>query len=198
VLVKKSKASITIEATLVITMTMMLMITLVGSILSLYIDEQLELAFLNAKNELEVASMPFIGHDKVIRRTVNEGILTEIGTWLYNKELEQFEIDQLIHNLKVEVAFDDLGMGQFKLSYNYTLPTFLGRHEFALPFSPVVYSDGDQRNNKTVFITTYGERFHRSECHYLRKSKFGISIEKARDGGYTPCKVCYPNEPINN
>ena len=195
---KKSKASVTIEAALVITISMILIITLVGSILSLYIDEQLEFAFLNAKNELEVASMPFIGHEKVIRRTINEAILSEIGAWLYNRELEKFEIDQLIHNLKVEVTFDDLGMGQYKLAYDYTLPTFLGRHQFALPFSPTVYSDGDQRTNKTVFITTYGERFHRSECHYLRKSKFGISIDKAREEGYTPCKVCYPNEPIVN
>lgn len=195
---KKSKASVTIEAALVITISMILIITLVGSILSLYIDEQLEFAFLNAKNELEVASMPFIGHEKVIRRTINEAILSEIGAWLYNRELEKFEIDQLIHNLKVEVTFDDLGMGQYKLAYDYTLPTFLGRHQFALPFSPAVYSDGDQRTNKTVFITTYGERFHRSECHYLRKSKFGISIDKAREEGYTPCKVCYPNEPIVN
>lgn len=195
---KKSKASVTIEATLVITMTMILLMTLVGSILSLYIDEQLEFAFLNAKNELEVACMPFIGHEKVIRRAVNEAILSEIGAWLYQKELEQFEIDQLIHDLKVTVNFDDLGMGQFTLSYDYTLPTFLSRHQFTLPFSPVVYSDGDQKNYKTVFITTYGERFHRSECHYLRKSKFGISIDKAREEGYTPCKVCYPNEPIIN
>lgn len=195
---KKSKASVTIEAALVITISMILIITLVGSILSLYIDEQLEFAFLNAKNELEVVSMPFIGHEKVIRRTINEAILSDIGAWLYNRELEKFEIDQLIHNLKVEVTFDDLGMGQYKLAYDYTLPTFLGRHQFALPFAPVVYSDGDQRTNKTVFITTYGERFHKSECHYLRKSKFGISIDKAREEGYTPCKVCYPNEPIVN
>jgi len=196
--VKKSKASVTIEATLVITITMLLMITLVGSILSLYIDEQLEFALLNTKNELEVASMPFIGHEKAIRRTLNEAILCEIATWLYHRELEKTEIDQLIGNLDIDVNFDELGMGQLSLSYNYTLPTFLGRHQFTLPFSPVVYSDGDQKNSKTVFITTYGEKFHREECHYLRKSKFGVSIDKAREAGYTPCKVCYSSEPSIN
>jgi len=43
-----------------------------------------------------------------------------------------------------------------------------------------------------VFITRTGIRYHKGDCRYLRKSRIPISIEEAREKGYTPCKVCKP------
>ena len=45
---------------------------------------------------------------------------------------------------------------------------------------------------ETVYITNTGEKYHRSGCRYLRKSKIAISLSNAKSRGYEPCKVCNP------
>lgn len=44
----------------------------------------------------------------------------------------------------------------------------------------------------TVYITDYGEKYHRSSCQYLHDSKHSISLQSAVNEGYTPCSVCNP------
>ena len=43
-----------------------------------------------------------------------------------------------------------------------------------------------------VFITRTGIRYHKGSCWYLRKSRIPIDVEEAAGKGYTPCKVCKP------
>jgi predicted small secreted protein len=43
-----------------------------------------------------------------------------------------------------------------------------------------------------VYITKTGDKFHRSSCHYLSKSKISISRDDAISAGYTACSVCKP------
>lgn len=60
-------------------------------------------------------------------------------------------------------------------------------------------TSGQVTNNKsppkeiTVYITKTGSKYHRGRCRYLRKSKYPISLQKAKEQGYLPCKVCRPN-----
>lgn len=49
-----------------------------------------------------------------------------------------------------------------------------------------------QKKDYTVYITNTGERYHRGDCRYLRKSKIPIKKSEAVAQGYTPCKVCRP------
>jgi micrococcal nuclease len=44
----------------------------------------------------------------------------------------------------------------------------------------------------TVYITDTGEKYHRGNCRYLKKSKHAISLADAKAAGYTPCSVCDP------
>ncbi len=44
----------------------------------------------------------------------------------------------------------------------------------------------------TVYVTTYGEKYHRSDCQYLYDSKHAISLSSAVNQGYKPCSVCNP------
>lgn len=44
----------------------------------------------------------------------------------------------------------------------------------------------------TVYITEYGEKYHRSSCQYLSKSKIKTTVKKAIASGYEPCKRCHP------
>ncbi|WP_422104648.1 hypothetical protein [Winogradskyella sp.] len=45
---------------------------------------------------------------------------------------------------------------------------------------------------QTVYTTKTGEKYHKSNCHYLKYSKKAIKLDKAKALGYTACKVCKP------
>lgn len=49
-----------------------------------------------------------------------------------------------------------------------------------------------ESKNACVYITTYGEKYHREYCRYLTHTKEEIELEKAKKWGYEPCKVCKP------
>lgn len=90
--------------------------------------------------------------------------------------------------------------------YHYTsLPTF----DFSLPEPPSytelepiseasfhslpgVDENDDTNAHLTVYITETGEKYHRSGCQYLRKSKIPISLGKAVERGYSRCSKCNP------
>ena len=43
-----------------------------------------------------------------------------------------------------------------------------------------------------VYVTDTGTKYHRESCQYLRLSKHKITLDDARDEGYTPCSICDP------
>lgn len=44
----------------------------------------------------------------------------------------------------------------------------------------------------TVYITKTGDKYHSEGCQYLKKSKTPISLNDAKNKGYTPCSRCNP------
>lgn len=44
----------------------------------------------------------------------------------------------------------------------------------------------------TVYVTKTGEKYHKSGCQYLRKSKIAIDLDDAITEGYTACSKCGP------
>ncbi len=53
-------------------------------------------------------------------------------------------------------------------------------------------SQTSQYKEQTVYVTNSGSKYHRNDCRYLKKSKKNIKLSKAKDNGYTACKVCKP------
>ncbi len=51
---------------------------------------------------------------------------------------------------------------------------------------------------QTVYVTNTGEKYHREDCRYLRKSSIAISLSDAITQGYTACKVCKPPLKVSN
>ena len=47
-------------------------------------------------------------------------------------------------------------------------------------------------SNETVYITDSGNKYHRSGCRTLKKSKHAISKSSAVKQGYEACGVCHP------
>ncbi len=45
----------------------------------------------------------------------------------------------------------------------------------------------------TVYITTHGEKYHRSSCRYIKnRDVLSCSEQDAIDDGYKACSVCRP------
>jgi hypothetical protein len=69
----------------------------------------------------------------------------------------------------------------------------------AMPHSPSVAANQNpvpieqaDKQERTVYITKTGERYHLGSCQHLRRSKIAIKLKDAVAQGYTPCKVCRP------
>lgn len=43
----------------------------------------------------------------------------------------------------------------------------------------------------TVYITNTGSKYHRAGCRYLHSSSRAITLNEARNYGYTACSVCW-------
>jgi len=58
--------------------------------------------------------------------------------------------------------------------------------------------------SQTVFKTPSGNKYHLASCRMVKNVSEEISVEKARELGLTPCKICNPeniygaNQPVNH
>ncbi len=48
-------------------------------------------------------------------------------------------------------------------------------------------------NNSTVYVTKSGKKYHKLGCRFLGENPIAISIEEAKQKGYQPCKICFPD-----
>lgn len=47
-------------------------------------------------------------------------------------------------------------------------------------------------NEETVYVTKSGNKYHRSTCRYVKKSKIAMTKTEAQKKGYKACSVCKP------
>ena len=53
----------------------------------------------------------------------------------------------------------------------------------------------EPEQTETVYITRYGERYHKQNCSKIKNSlAFPVSLAEALAEGYTPCKTCYSDK----
>lgn len=187
----RRRGSVAIEALLSVAVTLILVLTLFGGVLSLYSDDVLEWSVLGVRDELSLLSMPLMGHEAILER-IGKGIILEYAaTCALENALSARSDGLLIRSPAVYTQFDDFGFVELDVRYGYTIPGFKRSGRLVLPASAAVVSDGELFSKKSVYITTYGERYHLSGCRHLRKSRFAIDLKEAKAKGYTPCKHCY-------
>ncbi|MBR2744780.1 MAG: hypothetical protein IKE01_05765 [Clostridia bacterium] len=56
----------------------------------------------------------------------------------------------------------------------------------------LTYSNFEDEDSQTVYITNTGSKYHRSGCQYLRRSCHAISKSNAISRGYDACSRCRP------
>lgn len=79
-----------------------------------------------------------------------------------------------------------------KLFYLLLLIIGLLSSSFSAPEVPSVRTDTVFAKEKVVYVTKTGKRYHLSNCHHLRSSKIKLSLSRAKQLGYLPCKHCKP------
>lgn len=61
---------------------------------------------------------------------------------------------------------------------------------FGLWFVAAGCSQNDM-SPKVFYITTTGNKYHLSKCHYLGKSCVPITLKETLERGYEPCSDCF-------
>lgn len=68
--------------------------------------------------------------------------------------------------------------------------------KYILPVVLLVLSINIRSDAQTVYVTKTGTKYHKESCHYLRQSKYPISLKDAKGKAYESCKVCKPSTII--
>lgn len=182
---RSEKGSVTIEATIVISMVLLLLFGCVGTLLTIYVDTQMEWVVQSASDEMNIIGMPFSDQTELLkdmmRVRVNKGVV--------DRAIDNFvEITAL--NLETINGHD---INLWEISYDYKFASFASNEKIHMPFKAGNDNDGLKFESSTVYITTYGEKYHLERCFHLRKSKFPIDVDQAVKQGYEACKNCHKN-----
>lgn len=59
----------------------------------------------------------------------------------------------------------------------------------------LVLSAGGDEDDGNVFVTASGQKYHRSGCTALSRTKISIPLAEAVKSGYEPCAICRPPAP---
>lgn len=189
---RRLRGSLSIEAILSVSLILIIMTLILGALLSVYIDENMQWSALQTKDELSLAYMPFIGHDNFVLQILEQAALTAIADHSLNQNISKREMTRLVRNVYVDpVKTDAFGFVTFSVSYEYLMPSIVNTGALIIPSVAAAFSDGVDFDSLTVYVTTYGEKYHKGTCFHLRKSKFGITLSDAKDKGYEACKNCH-------
>jgi hypothetical protein len=196
---KRVSGSVAIEAILSISVIMILLITLFGTLLTVYLREEGHWIAMQTKEDMGIYSMPFMGHERIIQEKVNAYLLTETTKMTLNRHIETHSLRKLINiHPDTNVKFGDYGFAELTFVMQFELPALDSVKVIVLPMSACVVSDGNNFSDDLVYITTYGEKYHVETCFHLRKSKYGISLSLAIEKGYEACKNCHSKKPEKN
>lgn len=182
---RSEKGSVTIEATIVISLVLLLLFGCVGTLLTVYVDAQMEWVVQGASDEMNIIGMPFSDRTDLLK-----GLM-----WAkVKKQSENRFVDHFVEISEITLeSVNGHDIDLWIISYDYTFLSFSSTEKIQIPFKRGNDNDGLKFESSTVYITTYGEKYHLEHCFHLRKSKFPIDIDEAAAKGYEPCKNCHKN-----
>lgn len=184
--------SVVIEAVITFSLFLLISIVLIGTLLTIAVDEKMDWATMRAKDELAFTLMPIKGHDSHLINMIESHLLTKMARLVTNDKVSEIDMTSLVRRLdKSTLIAPAHGIAELTVEYQYAFIALKKEHRLIVPVAPVVISDGIAFDEDIVYITNYGEKYHLAECYHLRKSKYGIKINDAKQKGYEPCKNCH-------
>jgi len=188
----RKRGSVVIEAVITFSLFLMTLIILIGTLMTIVVDEKLDWAAMRTKDELAFSLMPFKGHSSHLINSIENHLLTQMAQIITDDKVSELGMTSMVKGLEQSrLRANAHGIAELTLHYEYAFLSLKKESFLILPVAPLVISDGITFDDDLVYITNYGEKYHLSKCHHLRKSKYGIKIDEAKAKGYEPCKNCH-------
>jgi len=90
-----------------------------------------------------------------------------------------------------EPALSDIEQAEKDKEFNERLQHARELTESIMPTSNET-SISTSNDNRTVYVTTNGAKFHSAGCDEMKSTPHSITVANAQNRGYAPCKVCNP------
>jgi len=184
------RGSIAIESMLVMSFSILILFTIIGMALSIYIQSIVVSEMRETADEISAVMNITLQDNNLSSRFTNQIILAGTANLKIKHRLEGYALVQDISSRKSTI--DNDGMMTWRVDYAVSLPLFKLKRHFAIPIRGVIKGDEIDPEEVIVYCTRTGERYHLGTCFHLRQSKFEINLQDAIDRGLTPCKVCKP------
>ncbi|MBM7561961.1 hypothetical protein [Fusibacter tunisiensis] len=187
--ISRTKGSTSIEAVIVFSLALALVIMSIGTIFTLYVDTQMDWTLTNSCDDFKWVPELLNPYEKLTESIMAQKIL---------KDLHNTQLKSMVSN--VDVSFqstEHTNLIIVYLTYDYKFPTYKKSHIADYFMVDSTSDDGLSFESSTVFITNTGVKYHLESCFHLRKSKIPIDLQEAVNRGYTSCKNCYGNVEVN-
>lgn len=177
------KGSIAVEAAIAFTFSLLLLVLVLGTLLSVIVEDVSDWQALRTK---DIVSELYGGLEQHPNLNLSACLVT--ANFDFSKRLSD---QKLSRSDLVLGSVDDYGFLRLEFRYRPLLKGVRDFESIVIPAGGIHFSDGIDFKKEIVYITRTGEKYHEADCFHLRKSKFGIDLEEAKNKGYTPCKNCH-------
>lgn len=180
---RSRKGSIALEAAVAFTFSLLLLVLVLGTLLSVIVADVSDWQALRTK---DVVSNLYGGLEQHPNLNLSACIASanyDFSQRLSDKKLSRSDL--------VLGSVDEYGFLQLRLRYRPILKGIRDSEGIVIPAGGIHITDGIDFKKEIVYITRTGVKYHEGDCFHLRKSKFGIDAEDAKNRGYTPCKNCH-------
>lgn len=184
------QGSLTIEASIGIFMIILLFAFIISIMNILFVNEVVNQGLY--QTAMETSSLKGMDYT-LYESTVSKGLMVgSIQRQL--KSNTKYEVFDQLDEKQLMIDYDyDLNQGVIRLTYTDHLIGQSIEKTKAIHFTSFLHKSLSIRTleSKFVYVTNTGDKYHKADCFYLRKSKIKITLKEAIKQGYTPCSKCY-------
>lgn len=179
------RGSVSIEG-LIVTVVLLVVLSQIYLFLANHTDVmKLEIASLDVSKELTYKSEGFPS-DVVVSNIMYHG-------WLNNRYKGIFKAlsisKNVTYSLKLSNYNPHLGEGVINLDLNRNYIFFSKKSKIVYHFKNMFKGNGDL-HGMYVYVTNYGEKYHKGTCWHLYASKIPLLLKEALNKGYEACLNC--------
>lgn len=183
------KGIITIEAVISMSAVIILMTFMIFFLNTFYINEIVNQSMYATAVEInhssltaDISSNTNLLQEKIIEKSIDK----KLDGYLKNDKLRD-----LMKDRKIKYNLDEK-KGIINLKYSLNFIYFKKDFEKEISFESFIHKNLKiPLNDRMVYKTKTGKRFHKGSCFHLYNSKIKISITDAYNEGLTPCKHCF-------
>jgi len=185
------RGTVAIEASLMMLILTTLLISISLIIIGTIAKEAVEFSIHESIEEMAAHPVALLEGATLIRQQVIQS--------MYQSLLEEKILSPIpqsfrgVFHFSTTFSFYNALSGEGRLTVNMSLKSLpLTLIKKSYYYRQVFRGDGEVNlKGISVYITKTGTKYHSEDCRCLRKSKYQIYLQDAKDRGYGPCKLCH-------